>query len=86
MTTKKRTFQPSEELVSLWCNKAAELYDEGSSGFYQFIADKSAQWAANQQLEECCDVLENELCVFVSDDLNSLCRPDKKNSERKSIE
>ena len=39
------------------------------------VNEAQLQQARDQELEACCEVLENDLCCFVSDDLRAARRP-----------
>jgi hypothetical protein len=57
---------PPPELVEQWMQSHSTKYD---------LARQAAQWGANQELEACCKVLEDELSCFVSTDLRAARRP-----------
>jgi hypothetical protein len=72
---------PPPELVQQWmdaphglglgCHPARSVPD----ATYAKRLIEAAQWGANQELEACCKVLEDELSCFVSADLRAARRP-----------
>jgi hypothetical protein len=59
--TEQNTIIPPEELVQRW---AREIYDQTSCGYErdEYIARAAAQWGADQELEACCEWLEDVDC------------------------
>ena len=69
-------------------------------GELPFVATKAAQWgfdqrsavneaelqrARDEELEACCEVLENDLCCFVADDLRAARRPKPKSQAEEAL-
>jgi hypothetical protein len=57
--TQQHPITPPPELVQQW---AREIYDKTSCGYErdEHIATRAAQWGADQELEACCEWVENE--------------------------
>jgi hypothetical protein len=49
---------PTPELVYEWANSCPFEISEIDYGYEQAIAEAAAKWAANQELEACCEWLE----------------------------
>ena len=75
---------PPPELVNLWMSEDAP-WDSDSFGVLtarpsqlRHIATQAARWGADQELEECCEVLARELICdgkHVATDLRTVRRP-----------
>jgi hypothetical protein len=63
---------PPPELVRHWSRFQGDTDPEA---LWFRIANEAAQWGADQELEACCKVLEDELSCFVSADLRAARRP-----------
>lgn len=62
--TNKHPVIPSKELISTWCRKYYESYEEldCSQALSQLLIEV-AQWGADVELEECCKEFEsNSVC------------------------
>ena len=79
------TISPPPELVQQWI---AEIWHEGTpvqvAQSDLHLANRAAQWSADQELEACCSFLEKEYpfqfearweCIRASDDLRAARRP-----------
>jgi len=75
MTQQQHPITPPPELRRLWVQEAQRISPYDPVKWMQHVSEKAAQWGADQELEACCLVLENELCCFVADDLRAARRP-----------
>ena len=65
---------PPPELVRQWYQES----DRQFTPYYVYMAHRAAQWAADQELEACCEVLARELLCdgkYVATDLRAARRP-----------
>ena len=56
MMTDHHCIAPPRELVEQWASET--YYDERDWLYELHIADRAAQWGADQELEACCTLLE----------------------------
>ena len=54
---------PSRELVAMWAGFSARHHSAGSVDYALDLATKAAQWGADQELEACCEWLEQEVLL-----------------------
>ena len=68
---------PPPELVEQWLREWNTLGVRHANPVKStsYVAIEAAQWGADQELEACCKVLEDELSCFVSADLRTARRP-----------
>jgi hypothetical protein len=66
---------PPPEVIGEWWISWDALDEKEQPRLEDFIAIKAARWGADQELEACCKVLEDELSCFVSADLRAARRP-----------
>ena len=70
--TKEHSIQPSPELVSQWFLGAKAMpVDQWVTD----VATKAAQWGANQELEACCEWLDERTVLNGSTALRTTRRP-----------
>ena len=64
---------PPPELVRQWCahSNKHETYDQ----FWCHIAHQAARWGADQELEACCEWLEDHISNLIIDMLRAARRP-----------
>jgi len=74
---------PPPELVQQWREEAV---NNPTEAFTQTVAIRAAQWGADQELEACCKVLEDELSCFVSADLRTARRPKLPSLKKQALE
>ena len=51
---------PPPELVEQWCHEDGDEI-KTSPRWYQIVATKAARWGANQELEACCEWLQERI-------------------------
>ena len=65
---------PPPELLREWCRSSREHKD--LEQFWRYIATQAAQWAADQELEACCEWLEARgYSRLAADELRAARRP-----------
>ena len=64
---------PPRELVEQWASET--YYDERDWLYELHIADRAAQWGADQELEACCADLRTIYGIQMSEWLRSMRRP-----------
>ena len=72
--TKQHPIKPPIELVRQWYQES----DRQLAPYYVYMAHRAAQWAADMELEACCEVLARELICdgkHVATDLRMIRRP-----------
>ena len=57
MTQQQHPIAPPLELVQQWINEADGGHDPRWQDYEQDIANRAAQWGADQELEACCEWL-----------------------------
>jgi len=67
---------PPRELVEQWASE--KCYDERDWLYELHIATRAAQWGADQELEACCEWLDDYLLAPKSGQLRSARRPEPK--------
>jgi hypothetical protein len=73
--TENHPITPPPELVREWNQDATGTHFE-PYGYSEFIATRAAQWGANQELEACCEVLnEHNPSAYWGELLRSRRRP-----------
>ena len=75
MTDQQHPITPPPDLVEQW---EADWHCSGNTngnGFTYFVATRAAQWGADQELEACCEVLDNLNDGFWSEKLRAARRP-----------
>jgi hypothetical protein len=65
---------PPPELVTDWCGQLARENDYGPTRVYD-IATQAARWGADQELEACCEWVNDDLAYDVADRLRAARRP-----------
>jgi hypothetical protein len=73
---------PPPELVQQW---REELVHDPTKPFAQAIADRAAQWGADQELEACCELLVQQGFDFV-DNLRAARRPKPPSLKEQALE
>ena len=82
--TNQHPITPPPELVKEWIQEADGGHDPRWQEYEQDIANRGAQWGADQELEACCEWLSTQriadaLCSydldFIADDLRAARRP-----------
>ena len=66
------TITPPPELVQQWASEWMQLQNINRD---IFMATRAAQWGADQELEACCEVLDNLNDGFWSEKLRATRRP-----------
>jgi len=61
-----------EDLVSQWWEQAVEA---GSEYWPAYVADRAAQWGADQELEACCEYLQSEIGPLEAAHFRAAMRP-----------
>ena len=59
----KYVITPPRELVAMWAGFSARHHSAGSVDYVLDLATKAAQWGADQELEACCEWLEQEVLL-----------------------
>jgi hypothetical protein len=91
----KHPITPPPELVQQWLKERTLLKSQPLA--HHYLATRAAQWGwdqrepeiqavADQELEACCDVLENDLSCFVSADLRAARRPKPPSLKEQALE
>jgi hypothetical protein len=79
---------PPPELVREWNQDAIGTHFE-PYGYSEFIAVRAAQWGADQELEACCEWLEDVICDDPQDtakELRSARRPKPPSLKEQALE
>jgi hypothetical protein len=72
----ERPLTPPPELARQWSIEAEQNHRPTVAySLVTALATRAAQWGADQELEACCKVIEDELSCFVSGDLRAARRP-----------
>jgi hypothetical protein len=74
MTDQHRPITPPPELRQQW-REQAPRYRDGGVGREHWLMERSAQWAADQELEACCEWLDREGWSGESRQLRAARRP-----------
>jgi len=72
--TDQHPITPPPELVTDWCGQLARENDYGPTCVYD-IATQAARWGADQELEACCEWVNDDLAYDVADRLRAARRP-----------
>ena len=81
--TKEHSIQPSPELVSQWFLGANAMpVDQWVTD----VATKAAQWGANQELEACCEWLDERTVLNGSTALRTTRRPKPPSLKEQALE
>ena len=81
--TKEHPIQPSPELVSQWFLGAKAMpVDQWVTD----VATKAAQWGANQELEACCEWLDERTVLNGSTALRTTRRPKPPSLKEQALE
>lgn len=91
MTDQEYPFIPPYELVQEWghdANLAGVPYkdDTGDWLYEQHIATRAAQWGADQELEACCEALDNLNDGYWSEKLRAARRPKLLNLKEQALD
>jgi len=70
--TNQQPITPPLELLQQWWERADQYQDDPKT-YFDFIVTEVAQWGADQELEACCEWLENQPQWM--EDLRSARRP-----------
>ena len=73
--TNNNPITPPPELRQLWAQQAQRMDPHDPVAWLEHVATQAARWGADQELEACCKVLEEDLSCFVADDLRAARRP-----------
>jgi hypothetical protein len=73
---------PPPELVQQWVKDRALLGDD--TPLHLYIANRAAQWGADMELEECCELLVQQ-GFDVVDDLRAARRPKPPSLKKQSL-
>lgn len=61
--TENHPITPTPELRQLWAQQAQRMDPRDPVAWLEHVATQAARWAADQELEACCEFLDdNELC------------------------
>lgn len=81
----EKSILPSVELVRKWrVDYFGDSYKGPLVGVDMYIATQAAQWAADQQLESCCEKLEHANFTNV-DWLRTACRPNQQTMKQRAL-
>jgi hypothetical protein len=72
---------PSPELVDQWFDDARNAWAEPQ----HYVADRAAQWGADQELEACCEWIP-EYCPWDADQLRAARRPKPPSLKERSLQ
>ncbi len=91
MTKEQHPITPPPELVQQWghdANLSGVPYDDetGHWAYEQHIANRAAQWGADQELEACCEWLETILEPSWCDELRTARRPKPLSLKQQALE
>jgi hypothetical protein len=76
MTNHQHPITPPPELVQQWFKQAHESADpDNQLSYYDFIATAAAQWGADQELEACCKIMEDNKDYVCGGVLRAIRRP-----------
>ena len=77
MTNQQHPITPPPELVEQWANVSAQTNKEnGTYAQHEFaLATQAARWGADQELEACCEWVNDDLAYDVADRLRTARRP-----------
>ncbi len=81
--TEQHRITPPPSLVEQWCR---EYGIEQLSTLACFIADKAAEWGADQELELCCEWLTVNDYDFIPLDLHAARRPKPPSLKQQALE
>ena len=70
----ENNFTPPPELVREWNQEATGTHFE-PYGYSEFIANRAAKWGADQELDACCEWLDDYLLAPKSGQLRDARRP-----------
>jgi hypothetical protein len=83
--TKDHSITPTPELVYEWANSCPFEISETDYGYEQAIAEAAAKWAADQELEACCEWLASRpISVRTIPELRAARRPETLNQRARS--
>jgi hypothetical protein len=77
------TITPPRELVQQWENEALELFAANDTPTAIHIANRAAQWGADQELEACCELMDES--GLDGSDLMKLRRPKPPSLKKQAI-
>ena len=89
--TQQHPINPPPELVKQWraaaSNVPATLSTDsgGRHDYIDFIATRAAQWGADQELEACCEWVNDDLAYDVADRLRAARRPKPLSLKEKAL-
>lgn len=83
----KYLITPPRELVAMWAGFSARHHSAGSVDYALDLATKAAQWGADQELEACCEVLnEHNPSAYWGELLHSRRRPKPPSLKEQALE
>ena len=80
---------PPPELRQLWAQQAQRMSPRDPVEWMQHVSEKAAQWGADQELEACCDWLEDVICDDPQDtakELRAARRPKPPSLKEQALE
>lgn len=82
--TKNNSITPPPELVQQWCHKWTDAHGE----FGIYLATQASRWGADQELEACCEWLDEHLAYEnnVTNNLRADRRPKPKSLKQQAID
>jgi hypothetical protein len=77
MTDQQHPITPPPELRQLWAQQAQRMDPRDPVAWLEHIATQAARWGADQELEACCEWLDEHLAYEnnVTDNLRAARRP-----------
>jgi hypothetical protein len=83
--TNDHPITPPPELVQQWSVASPIQSNDENWAYELFIAHRAAQWGADQELEACCEWLEQKGCAFV-DEVRAARRPKSPSLKEQALE
>ena len=75
MTDQQHPITPPPELRQLWAQQAQRKNPRDPVAWQEHVANQAAQWGADQELEACCDYMQQEDFHGFAKELRAARRP-----------
>ena len=82
--TEQHPITPPPKLVREWMERTQ--YDEHTWFYESYIAEQAARWGADQELEACCEWLEERIGGIYPRELRAARRPKPPSIKQQAIE
>lgn len=83
--TNQHPITPPPELVQQWWEEADQYQDDPKT-YFDYVATEAAQWGADQELEACCEWVNDDLAYDVADRLRTARRPKPLSLKEQALE